>query len=358
MRQSLPTAKTVGMRRPLRLVLMSLIALAGCGAPDERAPFTDSRIPTGIQTRFYPPDGWGWGLIKVGDHPAARYGVSAPPSQPRADVLILAAYGEPAETWFETANDLNARGYVVWVLEQVGQGGSGRYSGPRDLGDAPSLDADADAARALADRVVRRRPLIVIASRTSAPEAVQALRRGLLADGVVLSAPGLTPDPPATLSQARTMRRWGLGWRRADGGTGWSRDGPDDRSLGLTHDALRGRVRLAWQMANPDLRMGGPSWRWRAGFADAVLAASSGSLAKLKAPTIVLQPSRGLAAAQTLCRRLPHCTVQPFGPAGDVLQLETDEPRKAWLQAVIAFVETDIARFSPPPVGARVTPEG
>ena len=358
MQQSLLTAKTVGMRRPLRLVLTTLIALAGCGAPDVRAPFTDSRIPTGLQSRFYPPDGWGWGLLKVGADPAARYGVSAPPTQPRADVMILAPYGEPAEVWFETASDLNAKGYVVWVLEQVGQGGSGRYSGPRDLGDAPSLDADAAAARALADRVVRRRPLIVIASRTSAPEAVLALKGGLLADGVVLSAPDLTPDPPGQLSRDRTMRRWGLGWRRADGGAGWSRDGPDDRALGLTHDTLRGRVRLAWQMANPDLRMGGPSWRWRAAFADAVQAASSGTTTKLKAPTLVLQPSRGLAAAQTLCRRLPRCTVQPFGPAADALELETDEPRKAWLEAVIAFVEADIARFSPPPVGARVAPEG
>ena len=358
MRQSLLTAKTVGMRRPLRLVLMTLIALAGCGAPDERAPFTDSRIPTGLQTRFYPPDGWGWGLIKVGADPAARYGVSAPPTQPRADVMILAAYSEPAEAWFETASDLNAKGYVVWVLEQIGQGGSGRYSGPRDLGDAPRLDADADTARALADRVVRRRPLIVIASRTSAPEAVLALKGGLLADGLVLSAPDLAPDPAAQLSRDRTMQRLGLGWRRAEGGAGWSREGPDDRALGLTHDGMRGRVRLAWQMANPDLRMGGPSWRWRAGFADAVQAVSSGSLAKVKAPTLVLQPSHGLATAQALCRRLTRCTVQPFGPAGEALQLETDEPRKAWLEAVIAFVETDIARFSPPPVGARVAPEG
>ena len=335
-----------------------MIALAGCGGPDARAPFTDSRIPTGLEARFYPPAGWAWGLVKVGGNPPARYGVSAPPVRPRADIMILASYGEPAETWFETASELNGRGYVVWVLEPVGQGGSGRYSLPHDLGDAPSFDQDAVSASALAARFVRRRPLIVLASRTSAPAAVRALSADLRADGVILSAPALTPAPEALLSKASMMRGLGVGALREAGSAGWTRAGPDDVALGLTHDGRRGRVRLAWQTANPDLRMGGPSWRWRAAFADALQAAGAGSLSRLSEPVLILQPSRGLRPAQALCHRLARCTLQPFGPAGDALELEVDEPRKAWLDAVTAFVEADIARFSPPPVEARLAPEG
>ncbi len=346
------------MRPAPRLALLALIALTGCGGPDPRAPFTDSRIPTGLQQRFYPPDGWAWGLVQVGNRPAARYGVSSPPARPRADIMILAAYDEPAEAWFETARELNTHGYVVWVLEPIGQGGSGRYHMPRDLGDAPSLTPDSDAVRALADRVVRRRPLIVLASRTSAPAALKAVRTGLLSDGLILSAPTLTADPSAPLSQARMMRRLAMGGRRAPGGAGWAREGPDDRALGLTHDAVRGRVRLAWQMANPDLRMGGPSWSWRAAFAEAVQELDGAKLPKAAPAVLVLQPSKGLKPAQALCRRLSRCLIQPFGPAGDSLELETDEPRKAWLQAVTAFVEANIARFSPPPPSATLAPEG
>ncbi len=79
--------------------------------------------------RFYPPENWAWGLIEVGDAPAQRYGVAAPAVTARADVLILPDAGETAETWFETARDLTASGYAVWVLEGcAGQGGSGPAS--------------------------------------------------------------------------------------------------------------------------------------------------------------------------------------------------------------------------------------
>ncbi len=269
-------------------------------------------------------------------------------------MLILAAYGEPAEVWFETARALNAQGYVVWVLEPLGQSGSGHYGVPRDVIDASSLRPDVDAAMALAARMVRRRPLFLMAGRTSAPTAVAALVAGLAADGAILSAPTLS-GPDATT--ARRMRQFGLGGLRAEGEAGWRRDGPDDRALGLTHDALRGHVRTAWQGANPDLRMGGPSWSWRAAFADQLDAVAAAPLGRVQTPVLVLQPTGGAAAAFALCRRLPHCRMEPLGPARPELELEVDEVRGAWLSAVKAFIEPRIARFPAPPPPARVGAE-
>ena len=37
------------------------------------------------------------------------------------------------------------RGCTVWILDRAGQGGSGRYVLPRDLGFAPSFDPDVTA---------------------------------------------------------------------------------------------------------------------------------------------------------------------------------------------------------------------
>ena len=344
------------MRRALTLAFCALTLLAACGDGGSRAPFTDSRIPPGLEQRFYPPDGWTWGLVKVGPDPEARYGVSAPGRRPRADVLILSGYGETAESWFETARALNGKGYVVWVLEPVGQGGSGRYALPRDLGHAPSLEPDVGAARAMAGLVIRRRPLFVLAGRSAAPTAIEALGSGLAANGVILSAPDLQPDPSAPYDRADLMRRIWLGPLLAPGSEAWRRDGPDDRALGLTHDAARGRVRAQWQTANPDLRMGGPSWGWRAAFADAADRAEQAA-PRLKAKVLILQPDKGMGEARALCRRLPGCTLKPVGPAGAALQLEVDEVRQSWLSAVVAFIESDIARFSPPPPTARLAPE-
>ncbi len=335
-----------------------MLLLSACGGSDPLAPFTDSHIPPGLQHRFYPPDGWAWGLIDAGAGPAARYGVAAPPRRPRADILILASYGEPAEVWFETASDLNARGYVVWILEPIGQGGSGRYLPLRDLGHAPSLTPDIQAAGALAVRFIRRRPLILLASRTSAPTALAAVESGLPVDGLVLSSPALEPDPPALRQEAASRRSFGLGALRAAGGAGWRRDGPDDGALGVTHDVQRARLRMAWQTANPDLRMGGPSWSWRAAFSDTAAMAAAGPVQRIDAPVLMLQPDSGAALPKSLCARLKRCTLQSFGPAGPALSLEVDEVRQAWLAAVDAFVEADIARFSPPPEQARLAPEG
>ena len=342
------------MRPALRLVLLAIAVLAACRGQDARAPFTDSRIPPGLEQRFYPPQGWAWGLLKTGDTPAARYGVSAPAHRPRADVLILTSYGESAEVWFETAADLNARGYVVWVLEPVGQGGSGRYGLPRDLGDAPGLEPDVAAATAAARTLIHRQPLIVLASGASAPVALAALRGGLNAEALILSSPSFGARPASSPWWAR----FGLDALRAQGGSGWRRDGPDDRALGLTHDAVRARLRLAWQTANPDLRMGGPSWRWHAAQAAQTTALLNLTLQSVTTPVLVLQPDTGPDTALVLCRRLRRCTLQPFGPAGASLHLEVDEVRRAWLSAVEAFVEQNIAGLVRTPPQATLAPEG
>lgn len=334
------------------------MALAACRIDDPRQPRLESRLPAGLEPRFAPPPGWAWGLVSTPGAPAARYGVAAPSGRPRGDILILTSYGEPAEVWFETASDLIAKDYVVWVLEPIGQGGSGRYGLVRDLGDAPSLDPDVSAMKRMAGKIIRRRPLTVIASGTSAPAALLASRSGAGADGLVLTAPRLAPEPAGVLSFADRMRQLNLDVLPSDLGWRWSRKGPDDRALGLTHDARRGRVRLLWQTRNPQLRMGGPSWRWRAALSRAVDRATGPAAARLQAPVLILQPDRGAPPATRLCRRLPRCALDSFGPAGAELELEADEPRAAWLSAVDAFAQQHGGGFSAPPTRARLRSGG
>ena len=310
---------------------------AGCDRTDPRAPAVWSRVPPGLQSRFDPPDGWTWALIApAASVPAARYGVSAPPSAVVADVLILASYGEPAEVWFETARELNAKGCAVWVLEPVGQGGGGRYSRLRDLGYADSLTADVLATEVAAERVVHRRPLIVLASGTSAPAAIQAVAAGAPADGLILTSPRLSADPPAMLSTAGEMQQWRLGWLRADLHGGWSPYGLDDRAQALTHDRTRGRLRLAWQTANPALRMGTPSWSWISAFSAAVRA-DAASEPHVGQPVLVLEPA-GARTSSADCRRMVRCTLQAFPGAGQALELEADAVRRPWVSAVEAFM--------------------
>ena len=249
-----------------RGVLLGLVLLlSACGGQDARAPFTDSRIPPGLAPRDWPPAGWTWGLIQVGKDPPQRYGVLGPTIAPRAQVLILPGYGDFAESWYAAAADFAARGYTVWILDAAGQGGSGRWTASRDLGHVASFASDDVALSHMIGQVVRpqgREPFVVVAEGTAGLLTARALQnRRLPASMVILAAPSLrTPGDVATRSSLSAARRLGLGTLRAPGARGWDRadpPGPPD-----AHDV----VRHAWQTANPDLRMGGPSLGWLAAF--------------------------------------------------------------------------------------------
>ena len=309
--------------------LGALICLAGCGA-DNRDPFIDSRPPPDLAERFYPPENWAWGDIQPEHGSSQRYGVSAPSVVSRADVLILPDYGESAETWFETARDLNAAGFTVWVLEGVGQGGSARLSGHRDLGELRSFDGDLAGIRAMIDAVIRpqpRRTLVVVGQGVGALLAARAAETGPPPTGLVLSGPTCVPATPAG-----TLVYLGLGTFRAPGGDAWARAGPDDFAAHRTHDRWRGAVTHAWQIANPDLRLGGPSLDWQAALVSLQKQTESGA-SHLSTPTLIVDDGKPRA-----CLAPPVALRRSLAGADRAQELEDDHWRVPWLAAIEGFV--------------------
>jgi lysophospholipase len=315
----------------LALVAAALIfALAGATGRDSRDAFADSRPPPDLAERFYPPDNWAWGEIQPAGGAVQRYGVSAPAVYSRADVLILPDYGEGAESWFETARDLNAAGYTVWVLEGVGQGGSARLSGHRDLGQLRSFDGDVDGVRGMIDTVIRPapgRPFVLLGQGVGALLAARVAESGAAPSGVVLSAPRCAPATPAG-----TLVHLGLGTVRAPGGDAWARAGPDDFAAHRTHDRWRGAVTHAWQVANPDLRLGGPSLDWQAALAALQHDAEAGA-GRLKAQALVIDDGKPRA-----CLAPPISVRRSLAGADQALELEDDHWRTPWLAAIEGFL--------------------
>lgn len=326
--------KLVPVRRALTLLV--LFALAACSR-DGGAPLLDSRTPPALGPRFFPPDGWSWGVLALPKAPRIRYGSAAPEGPPRAEVVLLPAYGESAEVYFETARDLTAKGYSVWVLEAAGQGGSGRFPGPTDLGRSNGFGLDAAALKGLLAQVVRpgtRGPLVVAASGSATLPALLAVEHGPApVDGLFLWDPALSP--PADVERARTMTHWRLGGLRAEGGHAWTRPTED----------LSGRATLpaAWQLADPDLRMGGPAWEWIVADDEARREAlDARALAAIRPPVAVLQ-AQPAGPAGILCARAPDCRVQIEAAAPLPRHLAPDPVRTAWLAALTGFVEARIA---------------
>lgn len=315
------------------LLAALLLALAACSRDDAIGPFAESQVPPVLTPRFYPPEGWAWGFVGVGDKPVQRYGVASTPRVPTAMVVVVPGYGETAEMWFETASDLIDEGYTVWILDRAGQGGSGRYVAPRDLGHVPSFDPEVAALREFVRVVVRPSPdtpLVLLSHADGVVVALSAVRAGMKADGVIASSPQLARTTPSRrlLGVVRPSDAAPAGWKP------WSRETPDDRAAGLTHDAERGRVGLAWRTANPDLRMSGPSLGWTKAYEAASRLIETGAH-QARTDILMINPTQ---AAEELCRELPECRVEPTPGARPALHLEADRWRAPWLKMVSAFI--------------------
>jgi lysophospholipase len=180
------------------------------------------------------------------------------------------------------------------------------------------------------DQVIRPTPeasLILFGEGVGALVAARAAETGARPAGLILSgAP--CPAPARTAD----LRRLGFGATRAPGAGPWLRDGPDDQALGRTHDRWRGAVTHAWQLANPDLRLGGPSLDWRWAFAELHAQAIAGSAA-IASPTLVLG-----AGEASLCLAIPKADQRVVADAGAALELEDDSRRRGWLTAIEAFL--------------------
>ena len=318
------------------LLAALVLSLTACGRDGGREPFAESRTPPALAPRFYPPEGWAWGYIGIGDKPVQRYGVASTRRVPTASIVIVPGYGDTAEIWFETASNLIQNGYTVWVLDRAGQGGSGRYVLPRDLGFAPTFDPDVATLRELVRVVVRPdpdKPLILLAHADGAVVALSAVRSGLKVDGVIASSPDLAAPPPGRLlGPVRKPDVPPSGWKP------WSRETPDDHAAGRTHDPWRGQVAQAWMMANPDLRLAGPSLGWTKAFeAASRLLESAGP--QVRAEVLMLNPT---PRAEPLCERLPQCRSEAIPGARSALHLETDRWRAPWLAAIDAFIEARV----------------
>lgn len=317
------------------LLAALLLVLAACSRDGALGPFAESQVPPALTPRFYPPEGWAWGFIGVGDKPVQRYGVGSTRRVPTATIVVVPGYGETAEMWFETASDLIDDGYTVWILDRAGQGGSGRYVAPRDLGHVPTFDPDIAALREFVRVVVRPAPdtpLVLLSHADGVVVALGAVRAGMKVDGVIASSPQLANVDPGRrlLGSVRRSDTPPPGWKP------WSRETPDDRAAGSTHDAWRGKVGQAWRLANPDLRMAGPSLGWTKAYEAASRLAETGA-AQTRTNVLMLNPT---SSADALCKRLPQCRFETILGARAAMHLEAAEWRAPWLKVVTAFIET------------------
>jgi alpha-beta hydrolase superfamily lysophospholipase len=311
------------VRRLIALVVLTL-ALAGCGRREAATEdLFDTRTPPALGPRFYMPEGWAWGWIEPPKAERVRYGVVSPPGRPRGHLVLMAGADESAEVYFETARDLVAQGWTIWVVDPAG-----------------TPVAGATALRHLIDNVARPKAderLVVAATDASALSALLAAEDNpRRIDGLALWAPRLH-EPLAALAAERI--RSGLGGMPADGERAWTRPDYDI--------STRATLPEAWRTANPDLRPRKRPWRWFDAQARAIAAGTrSDRLERLDVPVLVLDTAE--SPARELCDALPRCRFLALEPGRRPPHLSPDPQRNPWLQGLAAFAaEPDAGEASP-----------
>ncbi len=313
--------------------LLAICALAACSPKpvDNDA----SHVPPGLESRFYPPEGWTWGAVTVKDAPSLRYGVASPPFAPQAQVLLLPGAGEPAEAWFETARALVDHRYAVWVLDWAGQGGSDRYTGLGMRAHVKDSAVNIEALNQMVRQVIRPhdgQPLVIVADGMGATIALAAMGKGLPASGAVLDSPALAAiASPQTQATARWVTKAGLGRTPVFGFAG--------PVTIAGHDSARSGVIGAWGRANPALRVDGLTWGWLDALQQTQdMARDPVALNAVQAPVRMTVGGGSSVAAASACKAMAHCDLTAYPGGRGPLHQEADAVRGPWLDALLAFI--------------------
>ncbi|MEH3104121.1 MAG: alpha/beta hydrolase [Sphingomonas phyllosphaerae] len=272
----------------------------------------------------------------------------------RGALMFQAGRGDMIEKYLEAFGDWHDRGWAVTAFDWRGQGGSGRLGGDPHVGHCD------DFAPLIADLAeVWRRwtaqqhgPHVIVGHSMGGYLVLRALLDGVIrADAAVLVAPmlGLRSPVGAWLGTrvAQAMRRFGDPARPA-----WKsheRPGMMPRQRLLTGDDARYADEEWWLTAQPELRLGPPSWAWLAeAFAATARLRADPGLATLSTPVLMLLADDDRLvdprAAVQVAARLPDATLVRFGAgAAHELLREADPVRMRAMTAIDAFLDRHAA---------------
>lgn len=268
----------------------------------------------------------------------------------RGALMFQGGRGDMIEKYLEAFADWHARGWAVTAFDWRGQGGSGRLCADHHVGHcddfAPWLDDLAAVWRAWT--TINDPPHVIVGHSMGGYLALRALLDGMIrADAAVLVAPMLGLRSPVGTwlgtRVARAMRRLGDPARPA-----WKsheRPGMLARQALLTADDDRYADEAWWLDAQPDLRLGPPSWAWLdEAFAATARLRADPALGRMTTPVLMLVADHDrlvdARAAAHVAARLPAATLLRFGKeAAHELLREADPVRGRAMAAIDAFLD-------------------
>jgi lysophospholipase len=340
----------------MMLGLTAIAAFSSCSRTPDTAAAQRRAVAILSQARFQEPAGWKWGTLVNGDGAHLRYGWSDPVGTTRGVIVVAPSFQAPTEQYFETARDFSSDGFSVWILDRRGQGGSERW--PR-AGNRAFLMGGLKEVRDL-----RQFTNLAVARYPHTPAYLVGESLGglvglrLLHDSpglftaAAFSSPGIdfqTNGVPKILYRALTATTCALRLceRYAVTQHDWEFDanagGPTDPAKDDPERALAAQARL---LTHPELREGGAT----NGFVKTLLEEADTEERedwpeRITTPVLFgYTPTDKIARAdiiQSVCRRMPHCTLARFETSGHALFSDADSTRRPWILQLESFLESN-----------------
>jgi len=303
--------------------------------------------------KFKQPAEFQWGAFINTKGAKIRYGRLVPAGAVKGSLVLVTGFRECIEKYFEVVQDLTAKGFVVWVMDWRGQGGSDRY-----LAEAPQkmhsegYAEQIETLHQFATKIVDQSggPLVLFAHSMGAHIGLRFLNEheGVF-DSAVLTAPmldiatGGVPKPVAR-QLARLARLRGTLEKYVPGGADWDTAREPFTGNVKTSDRERFGVVPEIYAQKPELKMGDPTygWLWHT-FQSIDVLNRDDYLAAIKTPIFMQVSGKDAvvdnAALENAVSILPCCTRLDVPEAKHEIWMEREDLRSLFLRGVFAFLE-------------------
>jgi lysophospholipase len=305
------------------------------------------------EPRFLPPPGWTWGSLVNADGAHLRYGWTDPVKPIRGVIIVAPSFQAPAEEYFETARDLSRDGFAVWILDRRGQGGSDRWPGAEKRAHLEGAWREVRDLRQFTVSTLARYPHVPGILLGESFGGLVGLR--LLHDypglftAAVFSSPGIdfqTNGVPRGLLRVLVTSACKLGWCKdyAPTQNDWAFDAnPGTASDPVRDDPDRAFAEEGVLLTRPQLREGGATNGWvTALFEEADIEEAAGWPEAIKTAVLFgFTPKDRIArpdVMQSVCHRMPHCTLAKFTSTGHALFTDADSTRAPWMRELETFL--------------------
>lgn len=323
---------------------------------------TNITIPNDLEERFKAPHGFRFHSF-TREGRKIRFGSAFPKdSIPDAIVVCLPGLSEPIEKYYELARDLLDRNLAVWVIDWMGQGASSRYLKNPHKRHSSGFSEDVKDLHFLVAEYVKhssvhpdrgRIPMAMLGHSLGGNIGMRYLaEHPNIFECAAFSAPlfglhKISDFPDGLIMGAAKILGSVAGAKYAKNQDNWS-PATRDHTPGegpFSSDVARDCVHMKWLEANPDLQIGGVTYKW--------VHRSLVSCKKIKksAPSIQTPILIGLAEDDTIVHNgeiekiaaaLPNGKLVKLANSKHEILMEKDEIREIFIGAFYQLIRENI----------------